>query len=425
MSAAFCGILVAVLAACVGGPARSAQAEPQLRHYRSPASRTIAQRHVQTWAYWAWSSIPVDPRLNARWLSAHVDYLETNEADAAAFRAAGGKHTVGYSDPFKVIPSRGEPMHDLPEKAWLHAASGARAGRAYGTAGIQQFPNPLARATVREFREIARGFESRGFDTLEVDDVNWDIANVYYQAPEPGTEIGDDAAYDRGTINILRSSPLPVFFNGLGNADQHYGDISGNVRFLPYVTGGMFEGCFYTSSRGPSTGVFWTFTENTLLYTTGHNKKALCIGTASGEANASPRQYFLASWWLSYDARRSIAFPLFPSAGNVYVFPEFEIVPTRPLQSATRNISELQSGGAYLREFAACYQSGRLIGSCAAVVNPTDSDVPMPGAVRRYSRMLYLDAENAFEGGRAEWIPITRASVLPAASSLILLRPPA
>ena len=88
---------------------------------------------------------------------------------------------------------------------------------------------------------------------------------------------------------------------------------------------------------------------------------------------------------------------------EVQISPLYYIVPTRPLgpglsfdpiasgynpNSAPSNVGAKllkTSGGAYAREFAACYIKGQLVGACAAVVNPTSASAPLPSLSRTYA----------------------------------------
>lgn len=55
-----------------------------------------------------------------------------------------------------------------------------------------------------------------------------------------------------------------------------------------------------------------------------------------------------------------------------------------------------------MREFAACYQNGRLVGPCAAVVNPHyGRTVSIPALRQSYGHSLLLDNRSDYNGGTA------------------------
>ena len=56
-----------------------------------------------------------------------------------------------------------------------------------------------------------------------------------------------------------------------------------------------------------------------------------------------------------------------------------------------------------MREFHACYQNGRAIGACAAVVNPTAHETALPPLATAYTRTLALTHDDLLHGGRADW----------------------
>jgi hypothetical protein len=140
---------------------------------------------------------------------------------------------------------------------------------------------------------------------------------------------------------------------------------------------------------------------NALLYTTGRHYPAACIGKGGLSDNRALRNYWLSSWWLTYDPTYSVAGELMSSNSDVYVFAEQELVPTSPLQTATSAITQLKrTNGVYAREFAACYLAGANIGACAAVVNPTSSTLSIPSLSKAYHRRLVLDNNNLYGGGK-------------------------
>ena len=385
----------------------------------APAAGAIADLHVMNWAYYGSSGEPAG--LSADWMARHVSFVDAPAWNARPFKAAGGKYAVAYTDPFRVVSANHEPLWDLPESAWMHDAGGNRIFYNYGGNGTQYQLNPASPLVQSAYAGLTQGLLlSAPYDFVEMDDVHFDRIGAFFNFNAPGIEVASDGNYDAAIEQLIASSAIPVMINGLSSEDFHSGDVSGNLMFLDRARGGINnEGCL--QSAAAKTSAEWVFDANTLLATTQRGKLAVCWGMApAGDARAA-RTYFLASWWLTYDRNYSVAFADFASRSNLFVFPEYEIVPTAPRTTAT-TISDLQSGGAYVREFAACYQAGKYVGSCAAVANPGGSTVPMPALRGSYRSSLMLGADNSFEGGAASWSGTVPTS-LAAQSGVLLLGP--
>jgi hypothetical protein len=192
-------------------------------------------------------------------------------------------------------------------------------------------------------------------------------------------------------------SPLPTIVNGYmnGNPVQEEEYIG-----APNIAGIFGESCF-THDSGTYTDQRWRDQANALLDTTQHHYPAICGGNGSLSDNRALRNYWLSSWWLTYDPTYSVALEIMSSPGSVYLFAEETLVPYSPLQTATSSISQLQrSNGVYAREFSGCYLKGVSVGACAAVVNPTSSTLSIPHLSRSYTRRLVLDNNNLYDGGQ-------------------------
>jgi hypothetical protein len=208
---------------------------------------------------------------------------------------------------------------------------------------------------------------------------------------------------------LLDASAIPVLLSGYSTTDGHLNDVSGNTAFLAHSAGGINnEGCLVSTQ--PKDQTHWAFDENTLLAMTNAGKYAVCWGRSlvAGDARAQ--------------RLNSVAFANFGSASNLFVFPEYDLVPAQPLRTAQRSVNELISaGGAYVREFAACYERGTFIDACATIVNPTALSVALPPGTTSYTQSLALDADNVLDGGRIAWMNGVPAAI-PANGAAILLR---
>ena len=97
-------------------------------------------------------------------------------------------------------------------------------------------------------------------------------------------------------------------------------------------------------------------------------------------------------------------------------------MPRFPIRTALAHVGVLQSNtGAFVREFAACYQNRGPIGGCAAIVNPTRKAVALPHLDQSYHRSLALTGSELLAGGSAAWRPGIPA-VLDPASAVVIAR---
>jgi hypothetical protein len=374
---------------------------------RVPAAFTTdgqSAAHVKTWAYWGQAGEPAG--VTPQFIAQNVTFLEADAAHVLPYHAAGGSYAVRYTDPNRVIPGRKEELWNTPEQGWFHDASGKRIWLNYGAAwGIQNVLNPASAVTRSAYTALTQQIAaSAPYDYVEVDDTNFDLAGAFYGFNTAGVEAGSQSAYDTAVDQLLDASAVRPILNGLSNEDGHPGGVSGTTAFLSHAEGGIDnEGCLQSTYQKTETQ--WQFDENTMLATARAHKLAVCWGRSSVSGDTHPlRLYFAGSWWLTYDPTYSVAFANFASIHDLFVFPEYDIVPTRPLQSPSSNVTELKSAsGVYVREFAQCYQRTVPIGACAAFVNPTGSTLPLPTRAASYPRSLVLDQYNSFDGGRATW----------------------
>jgi hypothetical protein len=386
--------------------------------------------HVATWYYYGLNDM--NASIPAAWMAAHADYVEVDAANdpsqARAFKAAGGKYAVSYTDPAYssycsapfTAPAGGcqGPIGSLvsgDESAWLHGADGARVHKYLNAHyGYQEALNP-ASASARNAYRTATSSEVAAAPQLDyffADDSGGvfngsdgtQLTGLLYNFNAASKEIADDASFVAAEKQMLASAARPVFVNGATpyTLQPSYG---GAFLKAPNVAGQNFEGCFGddsgvigdTAGGGPR----WTNMSNALLAAYGYGAPAVCMNLAP--ATPANRLFVLASWWLTYDPARSIIAAFALAADGSSVLPEFDVVPRQPLQTASSSVASLRSGGAYVREFGACYQAGAPIGPCAAVVNPSSSPVAVPALSGHYTSALALDANSAYAGGKAAW----------------------
>lgn len=403
---------------------------------------SLAPSHVTTFLYYGQSFGPVsvNASLSASYMAAHADFIESSGFEhryVDAFKAAGGRFAGTYVDPTYVpycVPPFVAPAgrcsgqigsQDPPERAWFHDASGARVHRrdAY-TKQYQEFLDP---ASLQARLAVARWMNdyltlSPRLDFFFADDSGSTLlgpsgtaeSGMFYGFNAVGTEVSTDTEWIGGENALFTASPRRLILNGGDGFRPAYGGAflrNGNVM------GSNLEGCFNAAGGGPIGDEHgeWTAQINGLLATTAFRKYALCM--MNGSPSAPHRLYAVASWWLTYDASYSVAAPIAPDAGGSTVFPEFDIVPERPVHTAVSgDLDLLRRGSTYVREFGACYQAGRPIGACVAVVNPTNAPARLPSLVRDYAYVVQLEGGSTPSGGRAMW---TRTEKRPQAVSTL------
>jgi hypothetical protein len=319
------------------------------------------------------------------------------------------------------------------ESAWLHGADGARVHRFMNDHfQYQDALNPASQPARDAYRAStgASAAAAPSLDYFFADDSGGvfngsdgtQLSGLLYGFNAPATEIGNDAAFITAEQQMIAAAARPVFING---ATPYTLMPSYNGTFLksPNVAGQNFEGCYgdYNGLVGDdsSGGPRWTNMSNALLAAYGYGSRAVCMNVAA--ATPANRMYVLASWWMTYDEVRSIMVPYALAPDGFSVLPEFDIVPRQPRATATSSIAALRApGGAYVREFAACYQAGSAIGPCAAVVNPSAAPVATPSTSGRYTSALAVDDRSAYTGGKASWTGSVPAQI--GARSAVVLR---
>lgn len=383
-------------------------------------------RHVQTYLYY--SAAGVNENVPAAYMAAHADFIETDATHPAlvrAFKAAGGRYAVAYTDPTYVpycvppfTPPAGPcagPIGNLvrEESAWLHDASGERVRRADSyTHEYQEILNPGSPYARAAYTRYTRALAAQApIDLFFADDSGSALDGpgdsprngLFYRFNGVAAEISGDAQWLRDEQGLLAAAARPVIVNGGGPGGQPA--YAGAFLHNRNVVGQNEEDCFSREGGLPVASADdgrWQAMENALLAITHDRVYAICM--MKGTPQPATRLYALASWWLSYDPAWSVAAPVEPAPDGHAVFAEYAIVPRAPLQTAGPDIGALARAGVYVREFARCYQDGRPLGPCAALVNPSASQtLPVPRFAYPYGRHLELDDRSAYAGGRAWW----------------------
>jgi hypothetical protein len=404
------------------------------------AAMLAVPKHVLTFLYYGQSfgSTTVNGKLSARFMAAHADFVEASGFDnrsVNAFKAAGGRFAGTYVDPTYVpycvppfAPPAGRcagPIGDLgpAEAAWFHGASGDRVHRADAYTGqYQEFLNPAAAQARRAVALWMTQYlaQSPRLDFFFADDAGSTLrgpdgtprSGMFYGFDKVGNEVTNDSEWIAGENALFNVAPRSLILNGGDGFEPAY---DGAFLKNANVAGANHEGCFNSAASAGRVGDEkgdWMRQADGLLADLPFHVYSLCM--MNGPPIAPNRLYALASWWLTYDPSYSVAAPIAPAADGNAVFAEFEIVPTKPRASArSGRIRTLRRGGVYSREFEECFQDGRAIGACAAIVNPASSPRSLPLLSKRYSQTLVLTDASVVSGGRAQWQPLRDLSVGP------------
>ncbi len=134
--------------------------------------------------------------------------------------------------------------------------------------------------------------------------------------------------------------------------------------------------------------------------------------------------------WLGYSPGHTIVFPdLEYRSHDLGVWPEYNIVPTQPVESMTSSYAQIQvATRVYAREFQSCYNFGVPMGQCAAIVNGNSSGsvTVSPSWLKlAYGHVIQLSGGDIHSGGRillnsATFVPA--ATTIPAGHAVLLAR---
>ena len=398
-----------------------------------------APDHVRNFAYYGINGMDAD--IPAAYMAAHVDIVEDDGFSAQhadAFKRAGGKIALAYTDPSYVpycpppftAPAGicSGPIGNLvagDESAWLHDASGARINRFVDSHFQYQEALNLGAASAQgAYRRQVQNIlaSSPLLDGFEADDSGSPLSSHFGGFNAVGVEWANDAAYQAAESAILGVPGKPVLLNG-GDPSTLGASYGGAFVDLSSVMGQMFEGCFnneggylYTDANGHQ----FQREVNGLLDVQSHRKLALCLPTGSA-TDPARRLYAYAAFMLAYDPQYSVYGMAKNQSDGEAVFPETQLVPQSPRTTAT-DVAQLRNGAVYVREFAACSIAGQPIGACATVVNSSPSaSAAVPSLPSGYAHSVALDAASLYHGGKANVIA-GAPSTLAAQSAAILVR---
>lgn len=410
-----------------------------------PAGSASAPDHVQSYAYYGASNVNIG--IPASYMAAHTDIVEGGDATYLnAFKAAGGKTAIEYTDPSFVpyCPAPftepagactgpiGSLVANIPG-AWLHDSTGARLNHYDSPVYLyQEALNPGSPAADGAFASYVNGLRASmpQLDGVFADDSGSPFEGLWWDFSSPNpVEITNDAQWIAAESAMLQAAGIKVIYNGgnnpdLGPSGPAYYSTGAPFLSLSNVIGQNREGCLDDSTEGLHTDHtpnddYLSNDLNGLLEVQSLDKVAVCM--TGSLVDVASRTYAYAAFMLIYAPSYSAFGGVTPLSDGEAVYPETQLVPQQPLTSATTDVSVLLHGGVYVREFAACSIAKVSIGACAAIVNSSSSSAAIPSLTQQYTRHIVLPANSLYGGGVA-----TAASGAPtslaAASAVILVQ---
>jgi hypothetical protein len=184
----------------------------------------------------------------------------------------------------------------------------------------------------------------------------------------------------------------------------------------------MCEECYANDPNGDvaQTGTSWQNVENAEIGVVGMHKVFWDYARMAGDASAETalRTYAYASFLLSYDPAYTMYQDALKTPSGFPVMPETGFVPQNPLTTASSVAGYAQPGGAYMREFGACYYLGQFVAKCAVVVNPNPStSVPVP--TTSYSHSMVLSGYGVLDGGTVSFTGPAVTTLGPASAAIL------
>lgn len=367
----------------------------------TPTPGPISQTHVQVGAYiYGYSGTPTTVPLSS--ITPWVDWAQTDQTHASMLRSAGMKVDI-YSNFWRNYSSDNPIVgyNDL-KPGGAHAAAEATdcSGNAIvdpnyggGYEADARTSDALGHAqTVINYRLSSYG---SNYDAIFVDDAGA-VSGITLPCGY------SQAAYDQAVNSVSSALGLPLWLNALGG----FQDPSSAVDLAQpaNVLGLMCEIC-YSSNEGANgdfvhTGTFWQNIENAEIGMVAQRKVFWDYARATGDPSVETalRTYVYASFILSYDPQYTMLEEAFRTPSGFPIMPEAGLVPENPLTTAGSVGGYQQPGGAYMREFGACYYRGGFVNRCAVVVNPSPTmTVPVP--TTSYAHSMTVSGSGVLDGG--------------------------
>lgn len=254
---------------------------------------------------------------------------------------------------------------------------------------------------------------SQGFDALFSDDTGsvWGVSLPCNYS---------QSAYDAAVNSVHSALGVSLWVNALGAAPNPATAI--DLTQPANVVGAMCELCYgINGSSGDyiQTGTSWLNVENAEIGMAAQQKIFWDYARLTGDPSLETglRTYVYASFLLGYDPSYSMLQEAFATPSGFPVMPETGLVAENPLTTASSVSGYQAPGGAYFREFAACYYRGAFVSNCAVAVNPGGTSVPVPST--SYSHSLSLSGSGVLDGGSATFTGGTVSQLAPGTAAIL------
>jgi hypothetical protein len=229
-----------------------------------------------------------------------------------------------------------------------------------------------------------------------------------------------ESAYDAAVNSVHSSLGVQMWVNALGAPPNP--DAAVDLVQPGNVLGAMCEICYAgNGSNGDyvQTGTSWQNVEQAEIDTVAQHKVFWDYARATGDPGSETalRTYVYASLLLSGDPAYVMLQEAFQSATGFPVMPETGLVAENPLTTAASVSGYQAPGGAYFREFGACYYHGNFVSNCAVAINSSAVGVPVPST--SYAHSLTLSGGGVLDGGSVSWSGPAVSQLAPGTAAIL------
>jgi hypothetical protein len=419
-----CPALLVLLAACSGGQGANlvSPESPSGASSRAISNAMAQPNHVITADYFG--NIYISPQLQgstsipAAEAAQYLSWAEVLPPDQPATEAAQIRTLFHYNPTFQAADG---PLYDTHAFAY---DCNHQLIKIYSASGVPQvLMNRDRKLDLAAKAYIASVLTANNYDLVFEDDAGLSPYNNGLQpcGVSASTWIDRDASLE----SAVAAPELPSSLNAFTESTGHvWSDNQQSVELALRRDGGLMEQC-YSSDSNPHvfriSDTLWTAEENTEIAVNGKNKFFFCYVRNYDKAHQRPyrRIYDYASFLLTYRLTRSVLWETYQTPSNFHVFPESGLVALEPREPQPTDISGLDRGGAYVREYRTCYYRGSLIGPCASVVNPSSSEVVANPIFNKYHHTLTLQGAGVADGGTATFDGPAPPENIPATAAFI------
>ncbi len=210
------------------------------------------------------------------------------------------------------------------------------------------------------------------------------------------------------SLTHSNGAPMKLFWNGITYVQTGATDL-GLIKGSTNMFGGECEDCVDSLGKlrpQEYIGVLNSMAQINAIPNGSFIELNIANDPPGSAIQIEDRNITAAMAWLGYSPGHTIVFPdLEYGSKNLAVWPEYNIVPTSPVESMTLSYADIQVGATrvFRREFRSCYNFGAFIGQCAAIVNgnTTTAVTISPSWLHlTYRHVVQLSGGDIASGGR-------------------------